>query len=148
MPSLNMPVQRLNVAILPLDLPCSGPVTNSEEILTTGKSHGKKPDYNQTRIYSTNRNKHIDIPNVSRFLSPDFRCRFVASTRWCWEWSGVWSDLDKYTKRISSASDDITSNVKLVYNYINNQLDATITVFINNPHQLKMFRAMISPQEH
>jgi len=44
MPSLNMQVQRLKVAILPLDLPCSGPVTNSEEILTTGNSHGKKPD--------------------------------------------------------------------------------------------------------
>jgi len=44
MPSLNMPVQRLKVAILPLDLPCTGPVTHSREILTTGKSHGKKPD--------------------------------------------------------------------------------------------------------
>jgi hypothetical protein len=38
MPSLNMPVQRLKVAILPLDLTCSGPVTHSGEILTTGKS--------------------------------------------------------------------------------------------------------------
>jgi len=44
MPSLNMPVQRLKVAILPLDLPCSGPVTHSGEILTTVKSHGKKPE--------------------------------------------------------------------------------------------------------
>jgi len=44
MPSLNMPVQRLKVAILPLDLPCSGPVTHSGEILTKGKYHGKKPD--------------------------------------------------------------------------------------------------------
>jgi hypothetical protein len=44
MPSLNMPVQRLKIRILPLDLPCSGPLTNSGEILTTGKSHGKKPD--------------------------------------------------------------------------------------------------------
>jgi hypothetical protein len=42
--SLNMPVQRLKVATLPLDLPCSGPVTHSGEILTTGKSHRKKPD--------------------------------------------------------------------------------------------------------
>jgi hypothetical protein len=31
MPSLNMSVQRLNVAILPLDLPCSGPITHSGE---------------------------------------------------------------------------------------------------------------------
>jgi len=39
-----MPVQWLKVAILPLDLPCSGLLTNSGETLTTGKSHGKKPD--------------------------------------------------------------------------------------------------------
>jgi len=44
MPSLNKPVQRLKVATLPLDLPCSGPITHSEEISTTGKSHRKKPD--------------------------------------------------------------------------------------------------------
>jgi hypothetical protein len=44
MPSLNTPVQRLKVTILPLDVPCSGPVTHSGEILTTGKSHGKRPD--------------------------------------------------------------------------------------------------------
>jgi len=44
MPSQNMPVQRLKVAVLPLDLPWSGPITHSGEILTTGKSHGKKPD--------------------------------------------------------------------------------------------------------
>jgi len=44
MPSLNMTVQRLKVAILPLDLPCSGPVTHSGKFLTTGKSNGKKPD--------------------------------------------------------------------------------------------------------
>jgi hypothetical protein len=37
--SLNMPVQRLKVAILPLDLPFSGPVTHSGEILTTDYSH-------------------------------------------------------------------------------------------------------------
>jgi len=37
MPSLNMPVQRLKVAILPLDLPSSGPVTHSGEVLTIGK---------------------------------------------------------------------------------------------------------------
>jgi len=43
-PSLNMPVQRLKVAILPLDLPCSGSVTHSGENLTTGKSRGKKLD--------------------------------------------------------------------------------------------------------
>jgi len=31
------------------------------------------------------------------------------------------------------------------YNNINNQVDVTITFFINNPNQLNMFRAMISP---
>ena len=44
MPSLNMSVQMLKLAILPLDLTCSGPVNHSGEILTTGTSHGKKPD--------------------------------------------------------------------------------------------------------
>jgi len=38
MSSLNMPVQRLKVAILPLDLPCSGPITHSVEILTISKA--------------------------------------------------------------------------------------------------------------
>jgi len=37
-----MPVQRLKLAFLSLDSPCSGPVTHSGEILNTGKSHGKK----------------------------------------------------------------------------------------------------------
>ena len=60
MPSLNMLVQRLKVAILPLDLPCSGPVTYSGEILTTGKSHGRKPDR-----FSLNDN--MDVKRVSRF---------------------------------------------------------------------------------
>ena len=36
-----MPVQILNVAILPEDLPYSGPVTHSGEFLTTGKSYKK-----------------------------------------------------------------------------------------------------------
>jgi len=37
----NMLVQRLKVAILPLDLPCSGLITHAGEILTNGKSHKK-----------------------------------------------------------------------------------------------------------
>jgi hypothetical protein len=44
MPSLKMPVQRLKVAVPPLDLPCNGPITHSGEILSTSKPHGKKPD--------------------------------------------------------------------------------------------------------
>jgi len=60
MPSLNTPVQRLKVAMLPLDLPCSGPVTHSGEILTTGKSHRKKPD-------RFSLNYDTDVKKVSRF---------------------------------------------------------------------------------
>jgi hypothetical protein len=41
-PTQNKPVQRLKVAILPLDLPCSGLITHSGEIIATGKSHKKK----------------------------------------------------------------------------------------------------------
>jgi hypothetical protein len=44
MPPLNMAVQRVKVAILPLDLPCPGTVIHLGEILTIGKSHRKKPD--------------------------------------------------------------------------------------------------------
>jgi len=65
MPSLKMPVQMLKVATLPLDLPCSGPVTHSGEILTTGKSHGKKPD----RVFFLN--DKMDVENVSRF---EYKC--------------------------------------------------------------------------
>jgi len=44
-----------------LDLPCSGPVTHSGEILTPGKSHGKKPDR-----FSLNDN--MDVEKLSRFM--------------------------------------------------------------------------------
>jgi hypothetical protein len=60
MPSLSTPDQRLKIATLPLDLPCSGTVTHSGEILTTGKSYGKKPD----RFSS---NDETDVKKVSRF---------------------------------------------------------------------------------
>jgi hypothetical protein len=53
-------IQRLQVAILPLDSPCSGPVTHSGEIVTTGKSHGKKPD-------RFSFNDDTDVKKVSRF---------------------------------------------------------------------------------
>jgi len=60
MPSQNMPVQRLKVAILPLHLRCSGPVIHSGGILTTGKSHGRKPD----RFFL---NDDRDVKKVLRF---------------------------------------------------------------------------------
>jgi hypothetical protein len=44
MSSQNMPVQRLKVATLPLDLPCSGLVTHSGDISITRKSHKNKLD--------------------------------------------------------------------------------------------------------
>ena len=59
-PSLNMPVQRLKVAVLLLDLPCSGPVTHLGEILTTGEAYGKKPD-------RFSLNDDTDVKKVSRF---------------------------------------------------------------------------------
>jgi hypothetical protein len=66
MPSLNMPVQKLKVGILPLDLPCCGPVTHSGEILTTGKSHGKKPQH----VTRMPRNR---LPRVMKHYSPTGR---------------------------------------------------------------------------
>jgi hypothetical protein len=60
MPSINTPVQRSKVAVLPLDLPCSGPITHSGEILTNGKSHGKKPD-------KFHLNDDTDLKKLSRF---------------------------------------------------------------------------------
>jgi hypothetical protein len=60
MPSLNTPVQRLKVATLPLDLPCSGSVNHSGEILTTGKSHREKQD-------RFSLNDDMDMKKVSRF---------------------------------------------------------------------------------
>jgi hypothetical protein len=53
MPSLNTPVRRLKVAMLPLDLACPGPVTHSGEILTTSKIHGKKMD--RLKFYCNNK---------------------------------------------------------------------------------------------
>ena len=44
MPSQNVPIQRLKVAVLQWDIPCSGIVTHAGEILTTDMSHKKKPD--------------------------------------------------------------------------------------------------------
>jgi hypothetical protein len=39
-----MSVHRIKVAVLPLDLPCSGLLTHSGDILTNGKSHNMKLD--------------------------------------------------------------------------------------------------------
>jgi len=41
---------------------------------------------------------------------------------------------------------DRTTKYTYFYNNINNQLDATLIVFINNLNQPNMFRAMISPE--
>ena len=44
MPLQNMSVHRIKVAVLPLDLPGSGLLTHSGDILTNGKSHNMKLD--------------------------------------------------------------------------------------------------------
>jgi hypothetical protein len=71
MPSLDMPVQRLKVATLPLNLPCSGPVTHSGEILTTVKSHRKKPGRNY--IKHVNRMPRNRLPSVMKHCCPTGR---------------------------------------------------------------------------
>jgi hypothetical protein len=42
-PPQNMSAHRMKVAVLPLDLPYSGLLTHSGEILTNGKSQNMKP---------------------------------------------------------------------------------------------------------
>ena len=69
MSSLNMPVQRLKVAILPLDLPYSGSATHSGELLTTGKTRGKKPDRFSLGSFRTHRYAYnLATPAVSDTL--------------------------------------------------------------------------------
>ena len=79
MPSLNMPVQRLKVAILQLDLPCSGIVTHSGEIfnpLTPNDVYsGRTAPLNSKRcilyIYSANTgNEYFKHGIHSSFLFP------------------------------------------------------------------------------
>jgi len=78
-----MPVQRLKVAILPLDLPCSGPITHSGEILTTGKSHRKKSD-------RFSLNDDTDVKKVSRFKYATWNIRGIGETE---------EELDKILNR-------------------------------------------------
>jgi len=70
MPSLHMPVQRLKLTILPLDLLCSGPVTRSGEILATGKSHGKIREYKKSWIQYVNRMPRNRLPRIMKYYSP------------------------------------------------------------------------------
>ena len=72
MPSLNMPIQRLKVTIIPLDLPYSGPVTHAGEILTTGKSYGRKPGrlLRVMKHYSTTGRRNRGRP-LKRILSTE-----------------------------------------------------------------------------
>jgi len=44
MPSQNVPVQRINLAFLRLDLPCPELLTSSVEVIVTGNSDRKKAD--------------------------------------------------------------------------------------------------------
>jgi len=66
---------------LPLDLPCSGPVTHSGDILTTGKSHGLKItpvldkllEYKKNWIQHVNRKPRNRLPRVMKRYSPTGR---------------------------------------------------------------------------
>jgi hypothetical protein len=90
MPSLNMLVERLKVATLPLDSPCSRPVIHLGEILTTGKSHRKKVDklIQMMRIMSRDQNEgrshsmKIDNSSIER---EHLRTTFVITTYWSYE---------------------------------------------------------------
>jgi hypothetical protein len=75
MPFQNMPVQRLKVTILPMDLLCSGLVTHSGEILTTGKFQNKKPsglfkEENSDLRPKGRRNKERPLKETSGCVSP------------------------------------------------------------------------------
>ena len=65
-PSLNMPVHRLKVATLPLDLPFSGPVTHSGDILTNGKSHGKSRTEESSFLYLLSHSFPFGILNQTK----------------------------------------------------------------------------------
>jgi len=54
----------LKVAILPLVLPCSGPITHSGESLTVGKSHGKKPNR-----FSLNGNTYMEKVSCFKYAT-------------------------------------------------------------------------------
>jgi hypothetical protein len=73
MPSFIMPVQKLKVAVLPLDLPCSGSVTHSGEILTTGKFHGKKPHIlgNETLFPNWQKESWQTFEETSEYMRPE-----------------------------------------------------------------------------
>jgi hypothetical protein len=69
MPSQNMPVQRLKVAILRLDVTCSGPVTHSGDISITSKSHKKKSDGSSK--------DDMEMKKVSRFKYATWTIRWL-----------------------------------------------------------------------
>ena len=70
-PSLNKPFQMLKITTLPPDLPRSGPLTHSGEILTTGKSHAKKSDRFSTH-HQENKQlylQHLVLVNRCRYVT-------------------------------------------------------------------------------
>jgi hypothetical protein len=58
--SQNTPVQRIRVAILSLDLPCSGFVTRSGDISITDKSHKKRDFWMCETATGQQVTQHID----------------------------------------------------------------------------------------
>ena len=110
MPSLNMPVQRLKVAILPLDLPCSGLVTHSGEILTTGKSHVRKPDR-----FSLNDNMDVEKYTWTDYKNKCTNCKGVKNKTNFGQIAGIQEKLDATCKQ--SVSKYITQGNETLFPY-------------------------------
>jgi len=89
-------IQRLKVAILPLDLPCSGSVTYSGEILTAGKSHRKK-------LGRFSLNNNMDVEKVSWFKYATRNIRGLGEKE---------EELDKILNEISIKVSVITESKK------------------------------------
>ena len=118
-PSLNMPVQRLKVAILPLDLPCSGPVTHSGDILTTGKSHGKKPD----KFYL---NDDTDVKKVPRFKYVTWNIRGLGEKE---------EELDRILSESNIKISVITESKKKLQGTKKTEHYTVIYIGVNKKHQ-------------
>ena len=76
MPSPNMPIQRLNLAVLPLDISSSGFINRSEEMLTAAKSHKKKPK--GSKVYN-GVNRYLGLA-FGLFRKDYLDCLFLGST--------------------------------------------------------------------
>ena len=69
MPSQNVPVQRLKLAVLPLDLPCSGLLIHSGEIIVAGNCDKKKAE---GLLRKDDQKTRDTIKETSRRVRPDW----------------------------------------------------------------------------